>query len=240
MNLPKYLKIKNEIKDAIIEGKFQPGEKIYSENEISQKYGVSNTTAVRAIQELVNEGYLARQQGVGTFVRKALVNKEVLIKEIVFPPHHTEKKDETTRVISVNVIRNQEIAEKLQIDESEEIIHFLRVRYMNGAPWNVQNTYIARKNLPNLSLEEPTQFESLSKAIKNSTGIDTLNESMIERLSVLFPVPTTIKEQLELADDVPVYRIERVTFHPENHPFEYVETFIHSEYYSLEIKRLKK
>ncbi|CAM3984111.1 GntR family transcriptional regulator [Mesobacillus zeae] len=240
MEIPKYLEIKNDIKDKIINGVFVPGEKIYSENELKKQYGVSSTTVVKAIQELVNEGYLTRRQGTGTFVRRSMMNKEVILDENTHHPKGENRLEESIQVKSITEITSEEVAEKLGIDKADKIIHFVRVRYINKEPWNIQNTYIAKKNLKDIDLDNHKQFNSISNTVKSLLKIDTLNESMKERISIAYPPPGIVKQHFGLEKDLPVYHIKRITYYPEKTPFEYVETFIHYEYYSLGITRNKK
>ena len=49
--LPKYFLISQEIVKDIQRGKLQPGMKVLSENKIIAQYGVSNTTARKALME---------------------------------------------------------------------------------------------------------------------------------------------------------------------------------------------
>ena len=65
--LPKYLKIKKDIKELIKEQKIKPGEKIPSENELANKHDVSRHTVRKALDLLLQEGLLYKEQGVGTF-----------------------------------------------------------------------------------------------------------------------------------------------------------------------------
>ncbi|HAP5358893.1 TPA: GntR family transcriptional regulator, partial [Enterococcus faecalis] len=55
--LPKYEIIKRDIIEKIESGEFSTGEKVYSEGDLKRKYNVSNTTVVKALNDLVNEGY---------------------------------------------------------------------------------------------------------------------------------------------------------------------------------------
>ena len=71
MSIPKYQQIKQNLLYEINNGKFQPGDKFYSEAELKRKYNVSGITAIKALQCLTNEGYLVRYQGKGTYVSKA-------------------------------------------------------------------------------------------------------------------------------------------------------------------------
>ncbi|MCM3724884.1 GntR family transcriptional regulator [Neobacillus cucumis] len=63
----KYDIVKQEIKSSILDGTFQPLQKISSESELMKQFGVSRHTVRAAIGELVNEGWLYREQGAGTF-----------------------------------------------------------------------------------------------------------------------------------------------------------------------------
>lgn len=65
---PKYITIKNDLKKSIEKEDFIIGSKIPSEANLRTTYGVSRHTIRQAISELVNEGYLYKQQGAGTFV----------------------------------------------------------------------------------------------------------------------------------------------------------------------------
>ncbi len=56
------------LKNAITDGKWKPGEKIYSENQLCGLLGVSRITVRSAIHRLTSLGILESRQGNGTFV----------------------------------------------------------------------------------------------------------------------------------------------------------------------------
>lgn len=70
-NIPKYIQLKNYIKQTIKNKDLKPGERIHSENELSQKFNISRHTVRQSIGGLVNEGWLYRVHGKGTFVARA-------------------------------------------------------------------------------------------------------------------------------------------------------------------------
>jgi len=74
MNQPKYIVIKNEIKQWILDNKYPIGSKIPSESKIQEKYEVSRHTVRQAISVLVHDGYLQKKQGAGTFVSNHFTN----------------------------------------------------------------------------------------------------------------------------------------------------------------------
>ncbi len=50
MAIPKYQHIKDELKQQIISGKFENGDKFYTEAELIKIYDVSSITVVRAFE----------------------------------------------------------------------------------------------------------------------------------------------------------------------------------------------
>lgn len=65
---PRYKQIKAELRAAIARGEYRPGSPFVTQREVCERYGVSTTTAVKALNDLVAEGLLIRRQGRGTFV----------------------------------------------------------------------------------------------------------------------------------------------------------------------------
>jgi len=66
--IPLYKQIQNDIKQQIAFGSLHPGDRLPSETDYSRKYFVSQITAKNALNGLVDEGYIVRIQGKGTFV----------------------------------------------------------------------------------------------------------------------------------------------------------------------------
>lgn len=65
---PLYQQVFEVIKGKIETGRYPAHSQIPTESELSRMYGVGRITVRRAIEELVNEGYLTKRQGRGTFV----------------------------------------------------------------------------------------------------------------------------------------------------------------------------
>lgn len=65
---PKYLAIVNWIKEQIEAKTLLPGQKIYSENELSEMFKLSRQTVRHSVSVLEKEGILRKVQGSGTYV----------------------------------------------------------------------------------------------------------------------------------------------------------------------------
>ena len=65
----RYLSVYQDIKDKIEKGVFLQGEKLKTEKEYQQEYGVSRDTIRKAFGKLENEDYIVKKTAVGTFVK---------------------------------------------------------------------------------------------------------------------------------------------------------------------------
>ena len=65
---PLYQEVRRLLTQSLSEGEWQPGQALPSESKLAQRYHVSIGTIRRAIDDLVVEQILVRQQGRGTFV----------------------------------------------------------------------------------------------------------------------------------------------------------------------------
>ena len=65
---PKYMRVARSIRSRIGEGDLAPGDALPTEDDLADEHDVSRMTVRRAVEELMEEGLVLRQQGRGTFV----------------------------------------------------------------------------------------------------------------------------------------------------------------------------
>jgi GntR family transcriptional regulator len=68
--LPLHLQIRRMLQRQITDGSYRPGEPFPTERELGERFRVSRTTVREAVVGLVDDGFLVRQQGKGTFVAR--------------------------------------------------------------------------------------------------------------------------------------------------------------------------
>ncbi len=64
-------KVFQQLRDLILRGKWKHGEKIPSENELSEQFGVSRVTVRNALQRLNSIGMIETRLGEGSFVKSS-------------------------------------------------------------------------------------------------------------------------------------------------------------------------
>ena len=57
-NKPLYLQVEADIRNSILQKKFRSGQKLPTENELSQQYNVSKITIRKAMSNLAKEGMI--------------------------------------------------------------------------------------------------------------------------------------------------------------------------------------
>ncbi|GLW63889.1 GntR family transcriptional regulator [Actinomadura rubrobrunea] len=67
---PAYLRIADDLRRQIVDGRLAPGDKIPGRRELAELHGVSDKIAMRAVQVLIAEGYVESRSGSGTYVRE--------------------------------------------------------------------------------------------------------------------------------------------------------------------------
>ena len=69
--VPFYFQLAEALEEEIVSGRWQPGTRIPSENELCGHYGLSRTTVRQALARLGQEGLVRRDKGRGTYVSES-------------------------------------------------------------------------------------------------------------------------------------------------------------------------
>jgi GntR family transcriptional regulator of arabinose operon len=72
---PKYKRIYNELREALSDGAYLPGNKLPSEHELVERLAASRPTVRRALAQLEQEGFVERRKGSGTVVAQRSSHK---------------------------------------------------------------------------------------------------------------------------------------------------------------------
>ena len=75
---PRYIQVYAAVRDWICQGSYKPGQRLPTEGELCELFGVSRITTRKAIDMLVDEELVVRQPGRGTFVVEDLADAPVV------------------------------------------------------------------------------------------------------------------------------------------------------------------
>ncbi len=233
--VPKYHQLMEIIKGMIRSGELKQGMRIPSENELQEKYRLSNTTVRKAINELLHGGIIYREQGKGTFVARTRINQE-LTKITSFTEDMVQRGlKPSIKVISVDVILpSAELISSLILDKNDQVIKIHRLRLANREPVAIQTSYLSYKLSPGIEKEDLTK--SLTVILK-----ERYNLHLVKAIQNLYPSLATDYESkmLEISKGAPVLIAERTSYLPSNQPAEFLKSVYRGNRYKflVELRR---
>ncbi len=191
-SVPLYAQLKESLKWAILEGIYDEGQQLPTEELLCNLYNVSRPVVRRAYQSLIDEGIIERHQGRGTFVKRNLVLSNLLFREDYEEYLKELNLTSTSRLLMLDIVRRFDIP-ALVDEASDEFYNLKRVRYANKIPIMYENFYFPKEHFPDLPTEihENTAFDKYiekrfeGKEIKimmqiNAAAADDFNQVLFE------------------------------------------------------------
>lgn len=165
---PLYHQIKIRLLEELEMGHLQPGDRVPSERELTERYGVSRMTARQALVELESEGYLVRVQGKGTFVAAPKFEQALTLVTGFTEDMRRRGLQSETRVLAAQVISaGSPVAGALSLNEGDEVYRLERLRMAGGEPLALECSHLVADRFPgllNLDLEHHSLYELLRGA----------------------------------------------------------------------------
>ena len=125
-SMPLWLQVKHALRD-LITFSLKPGDRIPSEVEIGQAYGLSRITVRQAISSLADEGLLQKQQGRGTFVLAQRLAEPLTDPEHFLRSGFDAVDPENVRLYSAETVEGPDwLAAKLGQRPGSEPVHKIR------------------------------------------------------------------------------------------------------------------
>ena len=117
--------------EKIQSGKWPVGYMLPTELELCEQFGISRPSVRTAMLSLVNEGYLRRIKGKGTFVTTPQrVEESTIFIESFAEEMHRQGRNIETEVLEFRVMQAEEkIRQLMQLPEGATVIKLARLRY---------------------------------------------------------------------------------------------------------------
>lgn len=218
--LPIYIKIHDQIKKDIEEGKWQVGDRLPSERELSDIFNVSRMTLRQAIQTLADEGILERKIGSGTYVANKKV-QETMTGTTSFSDIITSQgKTPSSKTLSYFMTSpSSSEMEKLGLTEDMTILKMERIRYADDVPICFEVASIPYHLISTFDKEQITR--SLYKAL-GEQGHQVIGKSS-QMISAVV-ASEKIAHYLDIKRGDAVLRLRQVSYFENGLPFEYVRS----------------
>ena len=223
---PLYKQVKDRITRSLIAGEWKPGAAIPSEAELSAHFKVSIGTIRRAIDELVAEKIVVRQQGRGTFVTIHTEDRQF------YYFFHIVAKDggkepPTHELLSLQSVKaDVDTARQLGIAQGAAVHRIHNVLKLAGDPVVFDELKVAAARFPDLDAQTFGRRDGTIYGLYQSRyGINVVRIS--ERLSAA-AAPARVAKVLGVGKDSALLLIKRVAYTYHDEPVEMRSSWVNT------------
>lgn len=190
----KYGEIVKVLENEILNGKYSDTKKLPTEDELIEILNVSKLTLRKAIDILVSKGYVYRVQGSGVFLRDFNKKGCMDVRELNGLTRTYSNNNLKSKIIEFKLINaDEELAANLKCDINTKVYYIKRVRYLEGTPMEIEESYYNKDIIPYLNKEicEGSIFNYIINDLKLKIGFsdrviscDKLNKEDAELLGL--------------------------------------------------------
>lgn len=216
---PLYRQIRGLITRSLESGEWKPGDIIPSETELAVRFGVSQGTVRKAIDEMAAENLLVRRQGKGTFVsshndpRSFFRFLRVAANDGELAPLKSIPMECWRAKAGVDVART------LALDVGDPVIIIRRVLKFGDEPAVFDEIYLSGELFADLTLDVlKSGAMSLYSLLESRYGVRMIRAD--ERLRAV-SADKLCAEVLHVSEGCPLLLVERVTFTYADKPVEW-------------------
>ena len=230
---PLYSQLAAALRRQIETGDFEPGRAIPAESELVRRYHVSRITVRKALDVLVDEGLIVRQQGKGTFVRPSLLEESLTslqgFAELMVSTHP----EQVMEVPVFEFVRAPEaVAAALKLDVEDYVLHIERRHILEGVPIAYATIFLPASLGRALTVDDvcTTPIYTLIKeradlAIKRAT-------QTIRAVSA----NETMAAALDVPPGAPLLSVHRTTYSMDETPIEYIKLLYRGDRHELALE----
>lgn len=227
--IPAYYHLQLTMQKEIEQGNWTPGEQIATERQLALEHGLSIGTVKKAITNLVNQGYLYRIQGKGTFV----AGTEMRRKHIRYYKMLRNPKDKPANLniefLSIKRIPGRLPDSKyLQTPLSQDLFEIRRMFSWQGNPLILTVSMLPATMFPDLDKQDKAFFDHnlLYVALEQSYGMTTVsNQELFSAIAATQELAAT----LGVMEGKPLLFLEMLSFTYKKKPYEYRKAYCLSD-----------
>ena len=228
--LPLYYQLKAALLQDIESGRWRPGERLPTEDELIARFRVSKITVRHALQELTQLGYIRREQGRGTFVQGPPLEEGPRELKSFTSEMQRHGFRATSRVLDQGIIAApSDIAGRLDLPEGDAVFRLHRLRLADDEPMGLQTAYIPMRLAPGideLSFTDASLYEVLAAQY-------ALYPAGARETHQAVAVPEDAALLLRIPAGSPALAAERLATLEDGRPLEYVHSIMRGDRYKI-------
>jgi GntR family transcriptional regulator len=158
---PPYSQLAQQLRGRIASGEFQPGDRLPSEAELCEAYGVSPMTVRRAVTQLIQEEVAYAEQGRGTFVKTPQLDAATF--DLADLRRYLADPDIEARIVEASIVSpTARVRDKLEVAADDRVIAIKRLLSRGEEPVFYHSEYLI--------------FDPARPLVEAELGVTSLND----------------------------------------------------------------
>src|ERR1700748_3103247 len=216
--VPLYGKVEEVLASETARGDIRPGDRLPSEDELVTRFAVSRITVRRAIQNLIQRGFVEIQRGRGKFVLRPKLTQDLTKLTGFVEDMDAQGRKAKARVVSQTIVAaDARVAAHLDIGKGTRVTRIERVRLADSTPMSFDETYlpldIGRKIVRN-----DLRVNPIFALLEDKYGIPLIEAEYSLEATIASP---KIAEALSVSEGSPLFQIERTSLTTGGRPIDY-------------------
>ncbi|MEV6811819.1 GntR family transcriptional regulator [Micromonospora sp. NPDC051296] len=207
-----WAQIAEDLRSKIADGTLAANRQLPTEADLTTQYGVARATVRQALTTLVNEGLIVPRAPRGYFVRH---RKPLFYRpQTEFRPQpktpemdrfmadHSADGREPRQTIDVAIVSPPpDVMQRLRLEEGELALVRRRVRYLDGEPFNTNDSYYPLRLVQDTEIMHPVDIARGVNQVLAELGYPQVRA--LDEIYLRMPTPDEVR-RLELAPGTPV------------------------------------
>ena len=227
------------ISECVRQGKWKPGEMLPNEVELAAAFCVSQGTMRRALKMLVDNGFLIRQQGRGTFVAEFSHNEDKVYHRYISlePDDETQTEASPTSAELVTfekVPAPLSVRRALKLETASDVIHAVRLLKASIGLVTYDELWCRAEDFKALTAENLAHHEEkmLYAFYQRACGVTILRSEDYAKAVLM---PDDLCRRYHLTSPLPVIEVQRISFTYNDRPVEYRRQLSITEHYHFKL-----
>lgn len=211
----------------LINNELKEHNKIPSESQLCEEFGLSRLTVRQGINKLKNEGFLYSRQGSGNYVSPSKIEYKISSHTTFSKTIKQLNKTPSMKILEKQIIKADEfLAQKLSIFEGEKVLYIKNVRLVDDMPFLYAQYYMNMQLLDGVEniIDWVKSFSTMYSEKYNLEPIR--QDSQIDITSTTYES----KKIFEVQNDLPIIKISTTTVDKKtSQPIDYCCSFFRSD-----------
>ena len=225
-----YKSIADRLRLRLNSSDFNIGSPLPGEKKLAEVFGVARMTIRKAIDLLIEWGLVVRRHGSGTYVAHKDIHHETTNLTGLAEILRQQGREVSSKVLVFEVMpAPPAIASQLRIQINERIYFSRRVRYVDGKPLMLEDSYMPVKLFRNLSLVhlEGSKFDYIEKecGIIISGNYESLAPVLADK---------QLAQSMNLPEQTPLLRITSLSYSDSGEFLNYSVMFRNASEYQVD------